>query len=314
MIDKRLIILALALALSCAFFMFSGLTTTSSFILTLRGEKLVSLVVVGAATGMATIIFQTATANRILTPSIMGFDALFLLIQTALIFLLGGLAYAHLPSTPKFILETAVMMIAAMGLFSVLLGRGRRDMHRMILVGVITGILFRSLTIFFQRMLDPAEFGVVQGAMFASFGSVDPNKLLIATLICAVVFVAIAFLTRTLDIIALGRIPAIGLGLNYDLLILVLLALTAALIAITTALVGPISFLGLLVAALAHSLMRTHKHALLLPASAMIGALILVLGQAMFERVFHLESSLAIIVEFVGGVIFLLLVIRGSVR
>lgn len=263
---------------------------------------------------MSTVVFQTVTGNRILTPAIMGFDALFLLIQTLLVFLLGGTAYIGLLGPSKFLLETAVMMAAAMALFSLLLGRGRQDMHRMILVGVIFGVLFRSLTTFFQRIIDPSEFAVVQSAMFASFGSVDPTQLSIASAVCIVVLAVLWRLVETLDVLALGRNSAIGLGLAYDRLALVLLALVAALVSVSTALVGPITFLGLLVSAMAHSLMRSHRHALLLPAAGMISALVLVAGQGLFERVLRLQSTLAVIIEFLGGMLFLYLVLRGRVR
>jgi iron complex transport system permease protein len=244
----------------------------------------------------------------------MGFDALFLLIQTLLVFILGGSIYISLLGPAKFLVETAIMMVAAMGLFSVLLGRGRADIHRMILTGVIFGVLFRSLTSFLQRVLDPSEFSVVQGAMFASFNAVDGAQLAMASAVCLACFAFLKPICAALDVVALGRKSAIGLGLPYDKMVLGLLALVAALVSVSTALVGPITFLGLLVAALAHSLMKTHRHVLLLPAAAMISALILVSGQVLFERILQLQSTLSVIVEFVGGMLFLYLVLRGRVR
>lgn len=312
--DRRLLLLGVLLFAACGFFLLWGLRAPMWFILELRAVKLAALLLVGAAIGVSTVIFQTVTGNRILTPAIMGFDALFLLIQTLLVFLLGGSAYVALLGPAKFLVETAIMMVAAMVLFSVLLGRGRTDIHRMILTGVIVGVLFRSLTVFFQRILDPSEFSVVQSAMFASFNSVEVSQLALASGVCLACLAALGPLYRALDVVALGRNVAIGLGLPYDRLVLGLLALVAALVSVSTALVGPITFLGLLIAALAHSLMKTHRHALLLPAAAMISMLVLVTGQAFFERVLRMQSTLSVIVEFVGGVLFLYLVLRGRVR
>nr|WP_089234936.1 iron chelate uptake ABC transporter family permease subunit [Tropicimonas sediminicola] len=307
-------LLAALLTAASAFFLFWGLKGPVGFILELRATKLAALLVVGVALGTSTVVFQTITGNRILTPAIMGFDALFLLMQTVLVFLLGGIGYATLPGGAKFLLETLVMMGAAMLLFALLMGRGRQDMHRMLLVGVIFGVLFRSLTAFLQRIIDPSEFAVVQGAMFASFGAVDPLQLAIAG---AVTVLALAVLWRIageLDVVALGRNAAIGLGLPFDRLVLGLLALVAALVSVSTALVGPITFLGLLVAALAHGIMRTHRHAFLLPAAGMLAALVLVAGQSLFERVLRMQSTLSVIVEFLGGLFFLYLVLRGRIR
>ncbi|WP_068118936.1 iron chelate uptake ABC transporter family permease subunit [Tropicimonas marinistellae] len=312
--DRRLVLLACLLVLACALFLVWGLKGRVGFILELRSIKLAALLCVGAAVGISTVVFQTVTGNRILTPAIMGFDALFLLMQTGLVFLLGGFGYLSLAGPAKFLLETVVMMAAAMALFSLLLGRGKHDMHRMILVGVIFGVFFRSLTGFLQRVIDPSEYSVVQGAMFASFGSVDPAQLFFAGAVTLAALAVLARLAGTLDVVALGRSTAIGLGLAYDRLVIALLAVTAALVSVSTALVGPITFLGLLVAALAHALMRSHRHAVLLPASAMIAATVLVAGQWLFERVLHLQSTLAVIIEFFGGTFFLFLVLKGRIR
>ncbi|MFV0360366.1 iron chelate uptake ABC transporter family permease subunit [Tropicimonas sp.] len=318
--DRRLALLAGLLAAACAFFLFWGPGGRSGFILELRAVKLAALLVVGAAIGTSTVVFQTVTGNRILTPAIMGFDALFLLLQTVLVLVFGGSGYLGMLGPGKFVLETVLMMAAAMALFSLLLGRGREDIHRMLLVGIIFGVFFRTLTNFLQRIVDPSEYAVVQGAMFASFNSVDPQQLAIAALVSAAALGVLVRLTGRLDIVALGRIPAVGLGLGYDRLVFTLMALVAALVSVSTALVGPtsylgaVTFLGLVVASLAHSLMRSHRHALLLPAAAMISALVLVAGQGLFERVFHLQSTLFVIVDFFGGMFFLFLLLRGYLR
>lgn len=313
--DRRLIALAVALIAACLFYLLWGLRpATAAFVLELRATKLIALIVVGAAVGVSTVVFQTVTGNRILTPAIMGFDALFLLMQTCVIFFLGSAAYMGLLGPAKFLIETAVMIVASLALFSLLMGRGREDLHRMILVGVIFGVFFRSLTQVMQRMIDPSEFAMLQGAMFASFGTVDAGELGIATAITAGVFVALGLMARGLDVVALGRKSAIGLGLAYDRQVYGLLGLIAALVSVSTALVGPITFLGLLVSSLAHSLMRNHRHSLLLPAAGLISALILVVGQSVFERVLNLQSTLSVIIEFFGGLVFLYLVMRRRVQ
>lgn len=312
--DRRIIFLTLLLIVLSALFLLWGLKGKIWFILELRSIKLASLILVGAAIGTATVIFQTLSGNRILTPAIMGFDALFILLQTLLVFTLGGIGYAQLSGTTTFITETLLMIGAAMLLFGFLLGRNRNDLQLMILVGVIFGLLFRSITAFLQRIIDPSEFAMIQGAMFASFGSVDRTELAISTGIFTIALVVIWRLTPKMDIIALGRGPALALGLPYDRLQMQLLAIIAALVSISTALVGPISFLGLLVASLAHSLMKSHRHALLLPSVALISASVLVAGQTVFERFLHLQSTLAIVIEFGGGLLFLYLVARGRIR
>lgn len=306
--------IGVVLALACVAFMTLGLSGRIGFILELRAVKLAALLVVGGGIGTATVLFQTVAANRILTPGILGFDALFLFIQTALVMTLGGIGFASLATGAKFLIETGVMMVAAAALFGMLFRSRGSDLSRMLLTGVIIGVLLRSLAGLMQRLMDPSEFAVVQSAMFASFNSVDRTNLAIAAALFAVILPLAQAMAGRLDVMALGRRNALGLGLDHDRAVLGVLALVAALTACATALVGPISFLGLLAASLAHRLTGTHRHAVLIPAAAMLGAAILVIGQTVFERVLGQQSSLAVIIEFGGGLLFLTLVLKGVLK
>ncbi|MEM8848834.1 MAG: iron chelate uptake ABC transporter family permease subunit [Pseudomonadota bacterium] len=286
----------------------------TGFILSLRAERLAALILVGAASGTATIIFQTIANNRLLTPGIVGFDSLFVFLQTMLVLSLGGLGYTALPDTPKFVAETACLVGAAMLLFGLLFRKGAEDVIRMILTGVILGVLLRGLAGFAQRLLDPSEFAIVQQAQFASFNVINDDQLTIAAIAVALALLASLWIAPSLDVAALGRTKARTLGLAHDQLVLSALAIISVLIAVSTALVGPITFLGLLSAGLAHLVLRDHRHMVLIPAAAVIGAAILVAGQAVFERLLGLQSALGVIVEFVGGLLFLLLVLRRPAR
>lgn len=310
MVERRLFILAGLLVLACGLFLLWNLRAPLGFILSLRLTKLAALCVVGAAIGTATVLFQTIAANRMLTPGIVGFDALFVFIQTALVLTLGGVGYAALPSLAQFGLEALILVIAAVALFSILLRKGAEDILRLVLTGVILGVLLRGLAALAQRLLDPSEFSIVQQASFATFGAVDPTQLAIAAVILGGSLAGALALARHLDVVALGRNVALPLGVDFDRVVFVALALVALLVATSTALVGPITFLGLLASSLAHAALPTWRHARLLPAAALIGATILVCGQFVFERLLGLQSTLTVVVEFAGGVLFLFLVLR----
>ncbi|MFV1492997.1 iron chelate uptake ABC transporter family permease subunit [Phaeobacter sp. JH18-32] len=317
-IDRRLLLLAGLLMGAAVGFVGWGLPWSegvpSRYILGLRMTKLAGLLCVGAAVGLATVLFQTLSQNRILTPSIMGFDALFLLTQSVLVAVFGLAGMVQLSGFAGFALDTAVMMTAALLLFTSLLRRTRGDIQLLILVGVVIAVLLRTLAGFLQRLMDPSAFAVVQGRMFAQFGSIDRTALLAALVVILPVALWLLRRSALLDVVALGRNQARSLGVRYDRLHLQLLCVIAALVSVSTALVGPLAFLGLLVTSLAHSLMQSHRHALLLPASALIAALVLVAGQTLFERLLDLQSSLAIVIEFCGGLLFIVLLLKGKLR
>lgn len=303
------------LGASALVWMFGGIGGGNrAFILHLRATKLAGLVVVGAAVGVATVLFQTVAANRVLTPSIMGFDALYVLLQAVLVAGLGVAGFAAVPEAVRFLAEVAVMALLAVALFGTLLGRGARDIPRTILTGVILGVLFRSLSSFLARIMDPNAFAVVQGVSVASFGAIDGALLPVAGLLMSGCILGAIWLAPRLDVMALGREVAVPLGLPFDRLVLATLALVGMLVSVSTALVGPVAFFGLLVAGLAHGLAPSARHAVLLPAAGLIGALILVAGQTLFERLLGQTGTLAVVVEFAGGLFFLFLLLKGRVR
>ena len=314
MVDRRIIVLFVVFSAFGTLFLGWNLGSRIWLLLELRGVKLFGLSLVGIAIGVSAVLFQTITANRILTPAIMGFDALFLLMQTLLLLTLGGATYLRLEGTFSLLLETGVMVAFSCLLFATVLGCGRQDLHRMILTGIIIGTLFRFLNNFAQRVIDPNEFAVLQGEMFASFNSIDRDQLAIAAALTTAAIIPLIRMARELDVIALGRSHAVSLGVPFERRQIHILAISAVLVSVSTALVGPVTFLGLLVASLTHAFMRSHEHRILLPAAGFISASILVGGQFVFERILRMQSTLSIMIEFIGGILFLLIVLRGKAR
>ncbi len=312
--DRRAVLLLLALVAACGVYLFWGLGPRWQFILGLRAPKLAGLLLVGASVAVATMVFQTLCRNRVLTPQIMGFDALYILMQTGMVAGLGISGYAGMSIAAKFGAEVAVMVVAALLLFGTLLGRGTQDIARLVLTGVILGVLFRSLSGFLVRIIDPNAFAIVQAASYASFTAIEPNLLPVTGALCLCAIGAALWLSPRLDVLALGRPIAVSLGLAHDRLILLALVIVAVLVSVATALVGPIPFFGLLVSGFAHEMTGSTRHARLLPMAMLVAMLMLVIGQTLFERVLGLQSTLSVVLEFAGGVFFLWLLLRGRMR
>ncbi|MCA0203570.1 MAG: iron chelate uptake ABC transporter family permease subunit [Proteobacteria bacterium] len=313
-ITHRMALLALLALLAAAAFLLLNARGSWDFLLPFRGRKLAALAVVAVAIALSTVVFQTVTQNRILTPAIMGFDALYVLIQTGLVFGLGAGRVSALDARLVFGLELGAMVVFALLLFRWMFGPAARNLHLLMLVGIVLGTLFRSIAGFLQRIIDPDSFTVLQDRLFASFNAVDPGLLTLSALIVAGLALILWRLVPELDVLALGREAAVGLGVPQERLVLGLLVIVTLLVALSTALVGPVTFLGLLVANLAYLLLPTGRHAVLLPAAALIALITLIGGQALLERVLHYDTALAVVVEFAGGLVFILLVIRGVAR
>lgn len=309
-----LAVLGALAATSVVLFMTVGARGDWGFLLAFRGTKVATMILVGYAIAVSTVLFQTVANNRILTPSIMGFDALYGLIQTSLVYLLGSGFVAAWDVRLRFAVEVAVMVLFSVALYRWLFSGGLRSLHLLMLVGIVFGLLFRSLSNFLQRVIDPNEFLVVQDRLFASFNRPDPELLAASAVTVLAVSVFGWRWLRTYDVLALGRDAAVNLGVEHRRVVTGVLLIVAVLVSVSTALVGPVTFLGLLVANLAYMLIASYRHSLILPAAVLIAIVTLVMGQLVLERVFALETALSIVIEFVGGLFFLFLLVRGLAR
>ncbi|WP_286967424.1 MULTISPECIES: iron chelate uptake ABC transporter family permease subunit [Arsenicicoccus] len=286
--------------------------TTLEFILPRRLTTLATMTVVGVGVALATVLFHTVTANRILTPSIMGFDALYLLVQTGTVVLLGVTGSLTLDPVSSFAWQATAMTLLAVALYRWLLVGLGRSLHMVVLVGVVIGGFFRALSTLMQRAMDPTEFIVLQDRFFADFHGADLRLVGVTAVIVALAAAWTIWRAGRLDVLALGRDIAVSLGLDHRRGQLAVLALVALLVAAATALVGPTSFFGLLVAHLAYQTVGTHRHAHVVPAACGAAVVTLVGGQLVLEKALGLEGSLSLVVELLGGVTFLVLLLRRA--
>ncbi len=158
-----------------------------------------------------------------------------------------------------------VMIAAATLLFRWLFSDSPRSLHLLLLSGIVFGVLCRSLANLLQRILDPNEFAVLQDMLFARFNVLETTLLPVAAVSILAACVIAWRLTPALDVLALGRESAINLGIDYQRLVSILLAVVAVLVSVSTALVGPVLFFGLLVSNLAYHLLGTERHRYTLP-------------------------------------------------
>ncbi|HZG74596.1 MAG TPA: iron chelate uptake ABC transporter family permease subunit [Paenibacillus sp.] len=308
---KLIVLGAVALALAGAF-LFANLGGNVGYILPRRAYKVLAIALTGAAIAYATTVFQTMTNNRILTPNIIGLDSMYLLVQTFVVFAFGAMNAAVVDQRLNFFLSVAAMMGFALVLYRLLFKRPGAHIYFLLLAGIVMGTLFGSLSTFMQVLIDPNDFLVVQSRMFASFNNINTDLVWIALGAFAVVGgYALRFLPM-LDALSLGREHAVNLGIDYEAVVKKLLVVIAVLIAVATALVGPITFLGLLVANLAVQFMGTYRHRFLIPASMLISVVALLGGQLLVERVFVFSTTLSVIINFVGGVYFLYLLLKEN--
>ncbi|MBO0444752.1 iron compound ABC transporter permease [Enterococcus sp. AZ170] len=300
----KILLLLVAVIAVCALYLSYKTYGNWDFALELRGKKLLAFVFVGVAATFSTISFQTMTQNHFLTPNILGLDSLYIFIQTLLFFFLGGQQLLGNETIATFLLNVLLMVGASILLSRFLLKKGGNDLFLLLMIGIILGTFFNSISTFLQVVMDPNEYDLLQGKLFASFGNVNSQHLLIAGILITFLVGFLWVKSHALDVLHLGNEQATSLGINVPRFQFVLLTVISGLIGLSTALVGPVTFLGFIVANMSYQLMGTFRHRELFLGGSLLSIILLVFGQFMVEQVFQLNTTLSIVIEFGGGVYF----------
>lgn len=307
---KYWIWLLVILAVVIPSYLFYNLGFQWDYALELRTMKLLAMIVVGCCVAYATVAFQTITNNRILTPSLMGYEAVYLLFQTILVFAYGTETFHILNTLDNFILSIFFMIGFSFLLFYLILRKGKNNIFLLLLIGLVAGILFESMSSFMQMLIDPNDFFIIQNKMFASFNRINID-ILTYSIVLMVPTLIIGFrFNKKLDVMALGREQAISLGVNYNKAVISILILISILIAISTALVGPLTFLGLIVANLSYEVTKTYKHQVIMIVSCLISVAVVVGGQFIVEQLLNLSTPISSIINLIGGVYFMMLLLK----
>ncbi|MBN8235671.1 iron chelate uptake ABC transporter family permease subunit [Halobacillus kuroshimensis] len=312
LLKRKMLLLGLLATAFSVLFLFWDIGTAFGYVFPRRLVKVAAIILTGSCIAFSTVIFQTITNNRILTPSLIGLDSLYMLIQTAIVFVFGGRQLAMMENRFHFVLSVGLMVLFALLLFRLVFRMEQRNIYFLLLIGIICGTFFSSISSFMQMLIDPNEFSIVQDSMFASFNNVNDDLLGISAIIMILTGVYAFPMLKYLNVMALGQDQAVNLGIPYNKIVRRWLIIIAVLVSVSTALVGPITFLGLLVANVAHQLFQTYRHSYLIIGAVLISIITLAGGQFIVEHLFTFSIPISVIVNFVGGVYFLYLLLKEN--
>ena len=276
----------------------------------LRATSITTMAIVAVAQAVATVSFQTVTNNRIITPSIMGFDSLFVAVQTTSVYLLGAAGVVALQGVPQFIFQVVIMVALAVGLYGWLLSGKLGNIQIMLLIGIIIGAGLGSVSTFMQRMLTPSEFDILTARLFGSISNADVSYFPIAIPLVAISAAFLVGSSKRLNVVSLGRDTTMNLGINHRREVMKTLFFVSILIAVSTALIGPLTFFGFLAAMLAYQLADTYDHRYVFPMAVLTGFVILSGAYFIMKNVFYAQGVVGIIIELVGGTAFLIFILR----
>ncbi len=280
-----------------------------AFAFSLRGKKIIAFLIIALATSISTISFQTISGNQFLTPGVLGLDNLYIFIQTSLFLLVGGVTMLSQETLWMFLVNIAIMTVFSVFFLLYFIRKTTGNLFLLLMVGMVTGTLFSSLSTFMQVLMDPNEYDLLQGKLFASFSNVNSYHLLVAS---GIVFLASAYLWHVapeLNVLLLGTDQGINLGLSIQSFQRRTLISIILLTGVSTALVGPTIFLGFIVATISYRLFNTYQHQQLFLGSFLVGIVLLVGGQFLVEQIFQWRTTISTVIQFVGGTFFLIKII-----
>lgn len=281
------------------------------YVIPKRLGRLVAMVIGGICIAWSSILFQTVTGNRILTPAIMGYEAVYLLLQSLLVLALGAQSLVMLGAKGNFAISVLLMLTYSWAIHRWLFRDGRQNLYFLLLLGLVLTMVISTLTQFIQFTVSPGEFSILLGFSQASFGKAEPAQLIISSLLVTAVWLVFRRNLPTLDVLSLGRDQAISLGVDYQRSVQRYLALIAVLVAISTSLLGPTAFMGIFVANTTYALTRSFKHRLTLPMGCAVAISLFIVAQLAVEHLFNYRTSVGILINLVCGAWFLMLMVRS---
>lgn len=312
----KLIVIALIAIIIVAAFLFIGVKFHNHkllrYAMKLRIPKVIAMIITAFAIGAATIIFQSVINNTIVTPCLLGMNALYTLIHTSVVFVLGSGSILFTNDNLSFLVDLVLMGIIATVVYSWLFKMTGHNVLYVLLVGTVLTSFFSSIQSTLTRVMDPNEYDTLLTSLIASFSNINSEIIIFSVIILALIGVIFRKEFALLDVITLGKEQAINLGVDYDRCIRRLLLAVTLCIAVATAMVGPISFLGLIIANISRQLLKTYRHTQLIAGAALMGVIALIGGQFIVERVFVYSIPISVFITVAGGIYFLYLILKGS--
>lgn len=274
---------------------------------------IVAMIIAAICQSLSTIAFQSITNNRIITPSILGFESLYSTIQTSMIYFFGVNTLISFKGTTAFFIQVIAMVLLSLLLYGWLLSGKYSSIQFMLLIGIVIGTGLGSLSSFMRRMLSPSEFDVLQARLFGSVNNADAEYFPIVIPLVIIIALLLIFSAKKLNVLSLGKDVAMTFGLNYRMNMIYVLILVSILMSISTALVGPMTFFGFLVATLAYQAAPTYDHRYVFPMALAIGFLIMTSAYFFMYHVFNAQGVVSVIIELFGGLIFLTVILRKRI-
>lgn len=279
---------------------------------TMRLPRIIIALLVGSALAISGTVLQGITKNDLADPGILGISSGAALAVVIYIYFMNGKVYSDVSLLTVFTMPLVALLGAGFAAFLIYTLAWKKGINptRLILIGIGINSAFSAMLILFQFRFSTQDFNKI---MIWTSGSIWGTSwsYVVATLPFVFIFTAlIIYKARYLDVLSLGDELSVGLGVHIEKERRTLLIYTVALAGAATAVAGTISFLGLIAPHIARKLVGP-KHKLLIPTSALVSSIILLLSDTIAKNILApIEMPVGIVVSIIGVPYFIYLIMK----
>ena len=261
---------------------------------------------------IVTQVFQTLTQNTIITPSLIGFDSIFIATQAVLILFSKSnalfsiiLSNTHL----NFTLSTLIMIFVSVSMYRLILKKNRNNTYLLLLFGITLSTLVERIANYVEVLLNPESFQQLKASTSVTLTNMNSNLVLLVAPVMVWIVYRLYKHRHELDVMLLHQDYATALGIPYIKRMNQYLISISLSMAITTALVGPLTFLGLISINIAKRITLDYRHGVIFVASSLIAILFLLLGQS-FVILTGYATPVSVIINLFGGIYLIFLMLK----
>lgn len=235
----------------------------------LRLPKMLTAILAGVALSVSGMMMQTLFRNPLAGPYILGVSSGACL-GVAIATLIGAQLTIHLATSA--IASAAIIGSTAVLIMMLPVARKVKNNVSLLIIGMMFGAVAGALVNVLQNISNPDSLKVFITWTLGSLSNVGWGELAVMAAIIMVGMIIVITLMKPLNGLLLGETYAQGLGINVQRVRTWIVVATGLLAGAVTAFCGPIAFVGVAVPHIARGLMRTSNHRIIIPASALIGA------------------------------------------
>ncbi|MFT5777809.1 MAG: iron complex transport system permease protein [Crocinitomicaceae bacterium] len=272
----------------------------------IRITRMTMAIIAGAGLSIAGLLMQTLFKNPMAGPYVLGINSgasLFVAfsIMTGIPFLTSDIG----------IIANALLGALIFGLIISIFSGLVRSQISLLLIGLMLGSFTSAFVSMLQAVSDAQELKVFTLWALGSLSRVEFNQLPIILSVFASGLIGSLLLVKPLNLLVLGQDQARLLGMNYRVVRLLIITITAILTGLITAFCGPIAFVGLAVPNLVRMLMKTQHHGLLILSCAVIGAIFVLICDICIQLLENqVNIPINVFTSVIGAPIVVLLILR----